>query len=579
MGILLATALSTGFALLQPWPVKLLVDNVIGGAAVTGGIGAVLSALPGGTDKDALLGWVVAGTIVIFALRVLTEATATWGWVRIGQRMVYDVAGDMFARLQRRSLLFHRGHTVGDAMSRISGDSWAVYTLVSTVLVTPAQALVTAIAMSVIMVRLDPGLTAAVLAVAPAMAAGSLLLGGPLRGVGRLQREIQSRMHAHVQQTMAGITLVQAFSREDREHRRFRDFADEAIRAQQRVTILTGLHGLSTGLVSTLGTAIILWLGASRVLAGELTTGTLLVFLAYLASLQESMRSLAGVYTALQTARGSLDRVVEALDATPEIRESPHARTLPRARGHIVFENVTFGYVAPRAVVRHLSMEVRPGQTAAIVGPTGAGKSTLLALVPRLFDPWQGRVTIDGVDVRDVTLASLRNQVAVVPQEPVLFHGTVAENIACGERRASPAAIEAAARTAGAHEFVARLPDGYATLLGHAGSTLSGGERQRLAIARALFRNAPILVLDEPTSALDIALECAWADTLDRMREERTIIIVAHRLSTIERADRIFVMADGEIVESGTHQELLEQPHHYAALCRGYAGEPLEVAR
>jgi ABC-type multidrug transport system fused ATPase/permease subunit len=244
-----------------------------------------------------------------------------------------------------------------------------------------------------------------------------------------------------------------------------------------------------------------------------------------------------------------------------------------------VFENVTFGYVASRAVVRHVSMAVRPGQTAAIVGPTGAGKSTLLAFVPRLLDPWQGRITIDGVDVRDVTLASLRHQVAVVPQEPVLFHGTVAENIACGERRASPAAIEAAARTAGAHDFVARLPDGYATVLGRAGSTLSGGERQRLAIARALFRNAPILLLDEPTSALDTALESAWADTLDRMKGERTIIIVAHRLSTIERADRIFVMAEGEIVESGTHQGLLEQPHHYAALRRGYAGGPLEVAR
>ncbi|MDQ5851718.1 MAG: ABC transporter ATP-binding protein/permease, partial [Chloroflexota bacterium] len=564
--IVTMTLLSIPFSLLQPWPMKIVVDHVLGQAPMSGTLAHIAGLLPGATTPEGLLAWVVVAGLGIFAVNSTVDVILTISWIRVGQAMVYDLARDLFAHIQRRPLLFHSRNSVGDLISRITGDSWCVNTVVDQLIFTPAYALITIVAMAVLMAHMSVGLTLLSLAVAPLLAMSSLLSGRRIRAKAREGRQIQSRIHSHIHQALSSIPVVQMFTREDREQRRFRDYAAEAIRNARRNTLADSLSRLGSGLSTTLGRGVILWLGAYQVLDGTLSIGSLLVFLSYLGSLQGKMKELAGAYSALQGTSASIERVMEMLEVEPEVRDQAGASPLPPARGHVRLEHVTFGYEPGRPVLYNVSLEVRPGQTIAIVGPTGAGKSTLVSLIPRFFDPWEGRVTVDGHDVRDVQLKSLREQVALVLQESFLFPLTIAENIAYGRPDASREEIAAAARAANAHIFIERLPQGYDTIVGERGATLSGGERQRLAIARALLKDAPILILDEPTSALDAETEGLLLEALERLMEGRTTFIIAHRLSTIRGADRIVVLQDGGIVEEGTHQELLAQETLYAHL-------------
>jgi ATP-binding cassette subfamily B protein/subfamily B ATP-binding cassette protein MsbA len=340
-----------------------------------------------------------------------------------------------------------------------------------------------------------------------------------------------------------------------------------------------GLYTLSAGAIATVGTAVILWIGASHVLQGRLSVGVIVVFLSYVTVLQEQLKALAGIYSAVQEARGGMDRVMEVLEAEREVIDRAGAAPLVVERGHVRLEDVTFGYEAGQPVLHDICFEARPGQTVAIVGPTGAGKSTLVSLVPRFFDPWAGRVTIDGRDVRDVQLKSLRRQVALVLQEAFLFPLTIGENIAYGRPEATRDEIEAAARAANAHMFIERLPAGYDTRVGERGATLSGGERQRLAIARALLKDAPILILDEPTSALDAETEGLLLEALERLMQGRTTLLIAHRLSTIRGADWIVALQGGRLVEAGTHEELLARDGLYARFQRLQAVRPAAARR
>jgi ATP-binding cassette, subfamily B, bacterial len=545
---------------LQPWPMKILVDHVLGSKPLPG----FLQSFTFAQSRMSLLALVVTAGLLLFGFNAVIDAVLAWTWTRAGRRTVYDLAQELFARLQRRSLLYHQRSSIGDAMGRITVDTWSVYQLLDSALVAPAHALLAMLAMILLMLQLDPALTLIAVALAPFMVGASFLLGRPLRAAARAKREIETRLQSHLQQTLSGIPVVQSFTQEEREHEKLQQYAAVAIATQQRTALLGSVNSLSSGFVTTLGTGLVLWFGARHVLEGALTIGSLLVFVVYLSSLQTQVKTLANTYTSLQNLSASVDRTVEVLQAPSEIVDHPVAPPLPAVHGSIVFDHVTFGYEPGQAVLHDISLSVHAGQTIAIVGPTGAGKTTLVNLVPRFFDPWQGEVLIDGHDVRHVRLRSLRDQIAIVLQDPVLFPISIAENIAFGRPDASRAQIEEAARNANAHDFISRLPEGYDTIAGERGATLSGGERQRLSIARALLKNAPILILDEPTSSLDADTEHLVLEALERLKADRTTLLIAHRLSTVRRADRVIVLEAGRIVESGTHDELVSRGQLYA---------------
>lgn len=564
--IVVAMLSSTALSLAQPWPLQVLVDHVIGDVSMSGGLAAVVAALPYAGTPAGLLGYVVAAGLLIFALNSAVDVVLSMQWTSVGRRMVYDVARDMFARVQRRSLKSHAAHSIGDSMSRIGGDAWAVHAIVDALLFAPGHALFTTITMIVVMVQLDAGLTLLALTVAPFMTLAAWLFGRPMRDAAHARREVESRIQAHVHQTLTGVSVVQAFGREDEEERRFKELAETAIRTQQRGAFVGSAYGLGSGLITTLGAAIVMWAAAMRVLDGRLTIGTTLVFLSYLGTLQWQLAAFAAMYSALQTAGAGTDRVMDILGVEQRVSERVDARPLPAVGGTVTFERVSFAYVPGQPVLQDISLVARPGDTIAIVGATGAGKSSLVSLIPRLLDPDAGRVLIDGHDVRDVSLKSLRDQIAVVLQEPYLFPMTIAENIALGRDGATREEIAAAALAANAHGFISALPEGYDSVIGERGATISGGERQRIAIARAFLRNAPLLILDEPTSALDAETELAVVEALARLTAGRTTFIVAHRLSTIRNASRIVFLEHGRIVEHGTHAQLMARNGHYRRL-------------
>jgi ATP-binding cassette subfamily B protein/subfamily B ATP-binding cassette protein MsbA len=550
----------------------MLVDHVLGDVPLAAPLAALAPLVPGAATPRGMLIWIVLAGLSIFAIHSVLDVLLTRAWIRVGQRMVYDVGAELFLRVQRRSLLFHSRHPVGDLLSRITGDCWSVYKVVDTYLFMPLFALTMIIAMVTVMLRTDAVLTLLAVVAVPFMVGATVVLGRPLRLVARARREIESAIQAHVQQTLLGIPVVQAFAQEERERQRFQAFAHDAIRTQRQGAILGSFAGLATGLAGTVGTGAVLWLGAHHVLEGRLSLGDLLVFVAYLGALQTHLNALTGLYGTFQELSAGADRVVELLDAEPEVQDHPAAVALPSAQGLVVLNNVTFGYEPGRPVLKDVTLTIAPGETVALVGATGAGKTTLASLIPRFFDPWHGRVLIDGIDVRDVRLADLRAQVGLVLQEPFLFPMTFAENIAYGNSRASRDDIEVAARAANIHDFIQMLPAGYDTPIGPRGLTLSGGERQRLSIARALLKNAPILILDEPTSALDAETERLFLQALTRLMRGRTTIIIAHRLSTIRQADRIMLLEAGRIAEDGTHRDLLALGGRYARLYRTQLG-------
>lgn len=564
--ILAVMGLSTALTLAQPWPLQVLVDHVLGTAPVQGAVAAVVQRVPGAANREGLLALVVLAGLVIFLLNALAEYVLSLQWTRVGRRMVYDLAGDLFAHIQRRSLRAHTQSSVGDQMGRVVVDAWSVHAIVETLLFAPGHALVTTLVMITVMARVDPGLTLLALAVAPFMTAAAWVFGKPIRAAAHARRDVESRLQAHVHQTLTGVSMVQAFTGEEAAQQRFQELSAQAIRTHQRTAFVGSAYGLGSGLVTTLGTALVMWAAAMRVVDGRLTTGTALVFLSYLTTLQWQLSAFAGMYTTLQSAGASVDRVMDVLHGGDVIVERPGAPPLPRVRGEVRIEDARFGYDDARPVLRGITLTAQPGDAVAIVGATGAGKSTLVGLLPRFFDPTGGRVLIDGHDLRDVSLASVRDQVAVVLQELFLFPTSVAANIALGRPQASRQEIEHAARAANAHEFVMRLPQGYDTVIGERGATLSGGERQRLAIARALLKNAPILILDEPTSALDAETEQAVVEALQRLMRGRTTFIVAHRLSTIRAASTIVVLQQGQIVEQGSHASLMARRGLYARM-------------
>jgi ATP-binding cassette subfamily B protein len=424
-----------------------------------------------------------------------------------------------------------------------------------------------------ILVVLDAELALVTFAIFPVLAIASLAFRIVSADAYKATREKVAAITAYLQESLSGIRVVRSFAQEPRHRERFAELNDENRDANMKTVYLNGAYFPGVELLSALATAAILVYGGKQAIDGEVTVGVLVAFIAALNNFFDPIQQLSQLYTTYQSGMAALDKIFELLDEEPEVRDAPDARPLPRLRGDIVFEDVTFGYAGadgPLALAG-IDLHVPPGQTVALVGATGAGKSTFAKLVSRFYDPTAGRIAVDGHDLRDVTIRSLREQLGIVPQEAYLFSGTIRDNVAFGRPDASPDTVEAAARAVGAHEFISALPNGYETEVGERGIQLSAGQRQLVAFARALVTDPRILVLDEATSNVDIHTETRIEEGLRRLLAGRTAIVIAHRLSTIRRAGRIVVLDHGRIVEQGTHDELLERRGAYWRLYRDWA--------
>ena len=555
-----------GLSALAPWPLKLVVDNVLGGRPMPASIAGLVDAVAGSSAIAVLLAVVLAGLLIQVASEV-AAMVHTQLQVNTGQRLVYSLRSTLLAHLQALPLRHHLLSKTADSVYRLDSDAYCVSDLVLGGAFPLAMAGLKLSVMFAILLQVDATLALLSLVVAP-------FLYGCLRFYSLRMTDRAERVKAHeselverAYEILTSVRAVKSFARERYEQARFTRAGDATMQARLGLTWQESLFSVAVTTITLAGTALVLVVGGMHVLDGTLTIGALLVVIAYLAAVYNPLSSIAETIGSLQQAIVSARRVREILALTPEAAEAPNGLDASTVEGHVRFEHVRFAYDDAHAVLDDVSCEARPGEMVAIVGLTGAGKTTLVSLVPRFFEPTHGRVLVDGVDVSSYGLRSLRERIALVPQEPVLFSGTLADNIRYGRLNASDGQVEAAARAAHVHDFIQRLPQGYATEVVEAGATLSGGERQRLGIARALLKDAPILILDEPTSSLDAISEEAVFDALRRLRHGRTTIVIAHRLSTIRDASRILVLDGGRVVAQGTHDELLASNQLYQRMC------------
>jgi ATP-binding cassette subfamily B protein/subfamily B ATP-binding cassette protein MsbA len=582
--ILVLSAASAALAALQPLPMKLFVDNALGGEPVTGLPQRALDRAGIDPTRRNLSIVAAVATFVATVGAAALSSVVNVLWESTGTRMVRSAMVDVFDRLQRLSGLYHARHHVGDSMSRIGSDTSAVYTATNSLLLGPATQLLTIATVLWSATRLDARFAVFALGLAAVLVVLSQRLGGVLRSRAAEARGDQVGMVSFVTQVVHGLPVVQTFTAEDRNLDHFRTLAARSVVSSRRTTVAEVVADATLAVVAAAGSAVVLVVGGRAVERGDLSIGDLLVFMAYARTLDVQMRGLLGTLRRLRLADVGLDRLAEVLDsdvavADPsrpvglplpgELRDQGGRWRLVRTRAAAVaIEGVTFGYEAGRPVLHDVDLVAEPGRTVALVGHTGAGKSTLVSLVPRFFDPWSGRVLLDGVDLRDARVDAVRRRVALVRQDPLLLPLSIGDNIAYGRPGASRGEIEAAARQAQVASFVERLPDGYDTVVGELGVTLSGGERQRVAIARALLKDAPVLILDEPTAALDAESEALLTEALDRVCANRTVLVIAHRLSTVRRADHIVVLEDGRVVEQGNDAELQRAGGRYSRFHR-----------
>ena len=559
-GVGILTALGALIALAQPWPLAFLIDNVLGNKEFP----LWMQWLADASIPVKILVGVAAGlvlTLITGGASIADEYVKT----KLSLKMVKDFRSHIFEHTQKLSITQHEDRSSGQFVFQTTMEADNVPIAVETI--PPlAESVLTLVGMFFIVYRLNPHLALLATTIVPFVYQASRYYGDHIEGELVRVRIQEGKVLSIIFESMSMIRVVKAFGREKHHYTAFRDKSDVALNSRLRITVKQTIFSLTVSLVTGIGTAMVLGVGAYSVVLGRLTVGELLVVMAYIAAVYRPLEAIGTTLGNLQRSVVPLRLGFRILETDPDVDDLPSARELTRVEGLVTFDHCHFSYRGREHTLTDVSFEARPGEVVAVVGPTGAGKSTLVSLIPRFLNPTAGRVLIDGQDVRDVTQASLRSHIAVVLQEPLLFSGSIMENIRYGRLEATDQEVMDAARAANAHDFISKLPSGYQTHLGERGSRVSGGERQRISIARAFLRNAPILILDEPTSSVDSKTESVILASLDRLMKGRTTFMIAHRLGTVRNADKIVVLDDGEIVEMGTHDELLAADGSYRKL-------------
>jgi len=558
--------------LLEPWPLKFVLDRVLASGKNASG-----PPFLSGLDPTILLTLIAVGLVAITGLRALASYANTVGFALVGNRVLTEVRSTIFRHLQYLSLSFHTRARSGELALRVMSDVSVINDVVVTAILPLAASFFVLLGMVGLMLWLRWELAVLALATAPLFWIRTVKLGRLIQEASRKQRKRDGAMAATAVESIGAIKIVQALSLEGMFSDAFSNANEKSLRAGVRASRLSASLERSVDLFVAVATALVLWFGARLVLEHALTAGDLVVFLSYLKSAFRPARDFAKYTGRLAKAKAAGERVLDVLEQEPEIQDLPGARPAPPFSGALRFDRVSFAYESGHRVLDDVSFDVRPGQWVAVTGASGSGKSTLASLVLRLYDPQRGAVTIDGRDIREYTLESLRSQISVVLQDPMLFAASVRDNIGYGAPRATPAEIEAAALLASAHGFIERLPNGYDTTLGERGVTLSGGQRQRIALARAAVRRSSILILDEPTTGLDDENARAVTNGLKAIARGRTTLLISHDLDLVRRSDLILFLDDGKLIEHGSHDELVRANGRYAfqfAMRDAAQGEP-----